>query len=523
MSAVFNEPQVFIQPETGEKFTLIVNGDEFGATFTTLDGYAIKFNSTSNCWVYCDRTTRGKLTLTKTPAHIAAPKHLLRGLCDLSDETIQRRNNRVNQRYFQPLIQPGMQGTNFTLGSQNGLLPGRIVRGDVSGLVVIVEFEDIRAFDDAITLVNGLYNGSNPHLNNSTTVQGYFETISNGKFNFRNIVHPVVVRLPQNRSFYMRNSIVPAVMDVIKDDLTFADYDSRNEGVVDSLTFLYAGDTQYGDPDSGTAELWPHNSIHATQKFENGRQYRTHFYMLTSLGSSPASMTIGTSCHELCHLTLRCPDLYDYGVRDSGGIGIGEGDSDGIGPYCLMGNGNHVESGQSPVPMCAYLRDLSDFIDNEVLLNDVAGEHEIYASDYSTIFKHVVSANESFIVENHSAVGLRSGMANYRKRTTTGVVTENISGLAIMHCDTEGSNEWQQNTSQYHYQTYLLQADGRSDLELNQGADEGDLFANIDGIAVSFDTSPSTRRWDGADSGLTIRDISPPGEKMTFVTGSDPA
>jgi hypothetical protein len=34
MSALFNEQQEFSQPQTGENFRVIVDGDEFGATFT---------------------------------------------------------------------------------------------------------------------------------------------------------------------------------------------------------------------------------------------------------------------------------------------------------------------------------------------------------------------------------------------------------------------------------------------------------------------------------------------------------
>ena len=53
----------------------------------------------------------------------------------------------------------------------------------------------------------------------------------------------------------MRHSIVPIVMQEIKDSVAFADYDSKDEGFVDSLTFLYAGATAYGDPDAGTGSI----------------------------------------------------------------------------------------------------------------------------------------------------------------------------------------------------------------------------------------------------------------------------
>lgn len=519
MSAVFNEPHEFTQPQTGEKFTLIVDGDEFGATFTTPAGYAVRFNLALDLWVYCDRASNGRLILTPHPAHLNPPEGLVRGLCEDADAVARTRNERVHARYFRAGDADSPAEAALTIGADNGLLPGRKVRGDVTGLVVIVDFADEPAFDNAIALADQLYNGPEPHLSNSTTVRGYFQAVSDNKFNFTNRVHPTVVHLPHKKSYYMRHSIVPIVMQQIKDDVTFADYDSKGEWYIDSLTFLYAGPTVYGDQNAGTDALWPHNSTHRTDKLENGRWYRTHYYMLTSLGASAAEMTIGTSCHELCHLTLRYPDLYDYGFRDGLGIGQGRGKSDGIGPYCVMGNGNHVGRGTTPVPPCAYLRNLSRFIDNEVILNGVNARHEIRADDYSTIFRYVISPNESFVIENHSAVGLRAGMATYRRRMISGIMIHNISGLAIMHCDTEGSNEWQENTPSHHYQTYLLEADGRMDLERNQGANARDLYSDVEGVAASFDTIPSTRRWDRADSGLVIRDVSAPGEAMTFVSG----
>ena len=69
----------------------------------------------------------------------------------------------------------------------------------------------------------------------------------------------------------------------------------------------------------------------------------------------------------------------------------------------------------------------------------------------------------------------------------------------------------------------MLQADGHLDLENNRNpGDEGDLFGEISGVALSNTTTPSTREWEGSDSGLLINDISAAGETISFVTGSKP-
>ncbi len=224
-------------------------------------------------------------------------------------------------------------------------------------------------------------------------------------------------------------------------------------------------------------------------------------YLLTSLGRTPADLSIGTFCHENGHLLCRFPDMYDYGERDGDSI-----PSAGIGSYCLMGAGNHNGNGRSPSPVCAYLRDLAGWCDNEVDLSQ-DGAKTAHSGDYNTVMKYRTSRdNEYFLVENRTRMGLDRELP--------------ASGLAVYHCDIFGSNELQQGTASRHYQCALLQADGRRDLELNHNRGDGDdLFGAAAGLVLSGASNPSTREWDGRDSGLLISDISAPGTDIGFSTG----
>ncbi len=114
--------------------------------------------------------------------------------------------------------------------------------------------------------------------------------------------------------------------------------------------------------------------------------------------------------------------------------------------------------------------------------------------------------NEYYLVENRSQLDLDACIP--------------ASGLAVYHCDTSGSNEWQGGSASKHYQCGLLQADGSLDLENNRSmGDAGDLYGRVDGIALSHATMPASLLWDGSDSGLQISKIGSPGKTMTFVIG----
>ena len=373
------------------------------------------------------------------------------------------------------------------------MLEGRkLTSGGVRGLTLIVEFDDVRT-NITSAAVEAMLNDDNYSANgNFCSVKKYFELVSSGKLTYTNtVVGPI--RLSKRRSHYINNLLVEEALDKAVADfgVDLSDFDSRNENIVDAINFLYAGESQF------SGDLWPHNSVKQLRYGDT----RTHFYLLTGLGVSNVDLRIGTIAHENGHLLCRFPDMYDYGERD--------GDSEqsrGIGSYCLMGSGNYLNARRTPAPVCAYLRDLAGWTSHAVDLN-APGSHTAKHGDYSTVMKfRTDKPNEYFIVENRSRLGLDAHLP--------------ASGLAVYHCDTLGSNEWQRGTLNRHYQCALLQADGHLDLENNRnGGDGGDLFADSAAVALSHETVPSSREWDGTDSGLVISEVSQPGQAMTFAIG----
>ena len=489
MSAIFGEVLAFGQAR-GPEIALRVFGDEHYARYEDTNGYSAIYDDELGLFCYAQMSA-GSFRSTGKPLSDPPPAGLARHLQE-SQETIVAR---VQSRKLRRAAMTGGRREEEvvrTVGPNQGLLEGRVLSiGTVTGLTILVNFSDLTSTVTPAD-VDAMLNGANYTRNdNVCSAREFFARMSSGKLDYTNVVVGPYT-LSRNREFYVNNLLVEEALQLaVADGLDLKQFDSLNENVVDALNIMYAGQTQY------RGELWPHN-WHIDLRFGT---MRTDLYLLTSLGRSPADLSIGTFCHENGHLLCRFPDMYDYGERDEDSI-----PSAGIGSYCLMGSGNHNDNGRSPSPVCAYLRDLAGWCDSESELN-IPGAMEARHGDYNTVMKFRTSkASEYFLVENRTRTGFDRGLP--------------ASGLAIYHCDILGSNEWQQGTATKHYQCALIQADGRRDLELNANRGDGDdLFGAIQGIAISSASSPNSREWDGRDSGLLVSDISAPGPVIGFTVG----
>lgn len=493
MSAIFGEILTFGQ-EKGPEIALRVFGDEHYARYENLDGYSAIYDGQLGVFCYA-RLAAGSFRSTGTPLSARPPAGLVRHLQE-SQETIAARAQARKMRRAAMTGGLREEAAIRTVGPNQGLLEGRVLSaGNVKGLTILVNFQDIASTVSRAD-VEELLNGANYTKNgNICSAREYFERMSTGKLNYTNVVVGPFT-LSRNREFYVNNLLVEEALQLaVAAGLDLKQFDSRNENIVDALNIMYAGQTQY------RGELWPHN-WHIDLQFG---QMRTDLYLLTSLGRTPADLTIGTFCHENGHLLCRFPDMYDYGERDGDSV-----KSAGIGSYCLMGSGNHNDNGRSPSPVCAYLRDLAGWCDNEIDLS-VAKKHKATQGDYNTVMKFRTSKpQEYFLVENRSRMNFDRGLP--------------ASGLAVYHCDIKGSNELQQGTADKHYQCALLQADGRRDLELDANRGDGsDLFGALQGVVLSSTSTPNTREWDGRESGLVISDVSPPDAEISFAVGTQAA
>lgn len=490
MSAIFGELLTLGQ-QTGGDVQLKVFGDEHYARYETLDGYTAVYDQELGRYCYA-RLAAGVFRSTGVPVSAAPPRSIVRHLQE-TPEVIRAKSE--SKRIVRGAMAGGRADDEIvrTFGPNQGLLEGRVLsQGVVKGLTILVNFQDVTSTVTRAD-VEEMLNGANYTRNgNICSAREYFKRMSSSKLDYTNVVVGPY-KLSRNRQFYVNNLLVEEALNLaVADGLNLKQFDSKNQNIVDALNIMYAGQTQYN------GELWPHN-WHINLQFG---AMRTDLYLLTSLGRVPADLSIGTFCHENGHLLCRFPDMYDYGERDGDTTA-----SAGIGNYCLMGSGNHLDFGRSPSPVCSYLRDLAGWCDNEIDLA-TAGAFQANHGDYNTVMKFRSSKpNEYFLVENRSKMDMDRGAVG--------------SGLAVYHCDILGSNELQEGSALRHYQCALIQADGHRDLERNVNQGDGlDLFGEMAGIALSAESSPNSREWDGRESGLVISDISAPGPNISFRSGA---
>lgn len=485
MSAILGEWLLFPQ-KNGPQIRLKVFGDEFYSYQENDEGYSAIYDADLGLYAYA-RLLGGVLITTGVPLSELPPAGVKRHLRE-SQETIAAK---FEQRFARNSA--SRDGAARVLGRSMGLLEGRKVnRGKILGLTILVSFSDVKTSITPADVSDMLNTPGYNRYGNFCSVRDYFLKMSSGKLDYSNVVIGPIT-LSHEKQYYVEHPLVEETLRAAaKSGIDLRQFDSKREGYIDAINILYAGKSLYqGD------YIWPHNGIINIML----GSMRAYFYMLTGLGDDRTELSIGTFCHENSHMLCRLPDLYDYGKRD--------GDfqnSAGLGSYCLMSYGNHLDDGKTPAPICAYLRNLAGWCDNKVCLND-AGEYQANHGDYNTVLIYNTdNENEYFIVENRAALGLDEYLPS--------------SGLAVYHCDIFGSNEWQGGTPDHHYQCGLLQADGHLDLEKNMNeGDASDLFGRIDGLALSHDTLPHSCQWDRSESKLTISNIGEPGQVISFRTG----
>ncbi|MFX0088118.1 MAG: peptidase M6, partial [Candidatus Hodarchaeota archaeon] len=274
MSAIFGETLTFRQ-ENGPDVELVTFGDEFYARYETRSGFTALYDDMLGVYCYAD-LANGEFVSTAVPISEPAPEGLRRHL----KEAPEVRNYKFDMRYANTLAPKDSVWADETLetyGPNQGLLEGRQVSsGVVRGLTILVDFPD-RPAQVTAEEVSALLNDDDYTANgNFCSVREYFRLMSSGLLDYSNVVVGPI-RLSQDQRYYVDNLLAEEALNLIVDTgVDLSQFDSKGEGYIDALSFMYAGTTLY------EGWLWPHNFY---LDWEHGG-YRAHLYMITSQGLS---------------------------------------------------------------------------------------------------------------------------------------------------------------------------------------------------------------------------------------------
>lgn len=361
----------------------------------------------------------------------------------------------VNERRMARLEK--MREANIARRHQTGPLRANTQPETQRGLVLLVEFSDMKMKDGAATQWDNRFNQQGFSLSNHVgSVRDYFIDQSYGLLTIDfDVVGPLTLSKTHNYYGTAPNSqlddrapeMVIEALKLANSQVNYADYDWDGDGEVDQVYVIFAGKTS----DTETGYIWPHEwALSSARYYGNGtgKQRMDNVYIDTyavsnELADSNTLTGIGTACHEFSHC-LGYPDFYDTDY--SGGTAGQNWDLLDGGSY----NGpNYI--GEIPCPYTAYERWTAGWIDLIPLTNPckVSDMPAINEEGVAYVINNTGNKNEYYILENRQQITF--GIGNYGH------------GLMVWHID-YNQTAWSNNTvnaDKDHQRMTFLPADGK--------------------------------------------------------------
>lgn len=365
--------------------------------------------------------------------------------------------------------------------------------GDKKGLVILIEFPDMRFTEGSAELYQRILNepGFTDPVGFVGSVNDYFRDQSKGQFNLTfDVAGPVM--MPEGYAYYGGDSpsqdaniaeMWRYALNSVDDEVDFSKYDWNGDGQVEQVFFIYAGLGQANG--GGDDTVWPHKSAVAN---EAGDDYLTFdgvrvFDYACSCELQPVYSVqgnqyvitgtkidgLGTICHEFSHC-LGLADLYDTDY--SGGYGMnlwdlmdqGSYNGDSFHPACYTGFERMQIGWYQPVELTEATH--------------VEGLKSIEKGGEAYLIRCDANPDEYYILENRQQSGLwDAGLPG--------------SGLLITHVD-YNETAWynnKPNDAPDHQRCTVIPADNNFYTSLANVA--GDVWPNGDNNSLTNETSPA--------------------------------
>jgi immune inhibitor A len=237
-----------------------------------------------------------------------------------------------------------------------------------------------------------------------------------------------------------------------------------------------------GEVSGNTGDIWSHKWNIST-KTVDGIKINSYFM-------APEDGRVGVFAHELGHLLLGLPDLYDTDYS-----------SRGTGRWDLMAGGSWNNSGHTPAHPTAWCKAKVGWVSPTVIYNQ---QQTVTIQPYATnpqVYKLPIGSSgskEYFLLSNRQQAGFDVHLPG--------------EGLIIEHVDDNQAN----NTDENHYLVDIEQCDGLSHLNKNANSgDSNDPFPCSTNSAFTASTTPNSKAYDGSDPQIKVEQIQRSGDNVT--------
>lgn len=395
------KPIQVTQPD-GTTVTIQLHGDEWLHFNTTADGYSVVKNQ-QGFYVYAEKKN-GELKATQMVAHNAQERK--------ANEQAFLQNIK---KYQVPDMTPAnatMKGRVEAIGAQRRAQGNRATNYEnFKGLIVLIQYNDKEfSREDYPTIINNMVNQQNytgfDNNQRSGSVRDYFTDNSQGKFQPQfDVVGPYTVNYSQydaNMNDGKCRKILVDALNQADADVNFKNYDRDNDGMVDLVFFIVAGNgANYGGNDENL--WWPHRSVifdedKRTYVYKDGVMLWDYASSTELCGHTTNPQTvfidgIGTICHEFNHV-LGLPDFYDSNYEE-------DGQSVTPGDWSLMDSGCYLDNAFTPAGYSLYERYLVGFTDKpEVISQPGNYTLEPLYDNQKGYWLNTPEPKEFFILEN---------------------------------------------------------------------------------------------------------------------------
>ena len=290
-------------------------------------------------------------------------------------------------------------------------------QGMKKGLIILVEFSD-KAFSMNAPQTYYDRQANEKNFNDGRqvgSVSDYFSAQSDGQFELSfDVVGPV--KMLDGYAYYGQDgsngdidinvgSMLVSAINMVSDQVNWADYDWDGDNEVEQVYFIYAGGGQATGAGSNT--IWPHkHNLRYTSASGYKPMVKNGITIDTYACSNESNQNgntagIGTLCHEFSHC-LGLPDMYDTS-GNSGNTAANYG----MGTWDLMNSGSYNNNGYTPAGYTSWEKMMAGWLEPVELTSDavVRDMKPLSEGGQSYIIYNQAYRNEYYMIENRAKTG----------------------------------------------------------------------------------------------------------------------